>query len=158
MRAITKLSIKNLTLLDDNPRTITRDEMLSLCKSIQDDSDFLELRPILVNSVEGKLTVYAGNQRVRAAKKLGMKEIPCIVEENLQSSTMRQRLLKDNRSWGEFDWDILGNSWEVSELFDAGFTDRELHLDSFDIKDVISEEKEEKKNKEKLCPHCGKEI
>ena len=158
MRSINKLPIKKLTLLDDNPRTITRDEMQSLCKSIEEDPEFLELRPVLVNDDGENLIVYAGNQRVRAAKKLGMKQITCIVEENLDVSTMRQRLLKDNRSWGEYDWDILGNSWEVEELFDAGFTEKELHLDSFDIKDVISEDKDEPKKKEKLCPHCGKEL
>ncbi len=76
--------IKHLTLLEGNPRKITSEQMKKLCKSIEQDPQFLWNRPVLVNKtciwpalIPGSnevlkridtYTVYAGNQRVRAAK------------------------------------------------------------------------------------------
>lgn len=118
--------IKNLTLLERNPRKITKDQMDKLCKSITDDPAFLQNRPVLVNHTDGKHIVYAGNQRVRAAKILKMKDIPCIVENDLDPELVRQRVIKDNKTYGEFDFDILANEWDMDLLLDAGFGTEEL--------------------------------
>ena len=114
---ITLTPIKNLNLLSYNPRTITTEAMDKLCKSLREDPDFLRNRPVLVNRVDGVLNVYAGTQRVRAAKKLKWKEVPCIVEENLSDDLIKVRMNKDNLHSGEFDWDILGNEFELEDLF-----------------------------------------
>lgn len=54
---------------------------------------------------------------------------------------MRARIIKDNKSFGEWDWDILGNEWDPKELIDYGFTLEELHLE--DIEDLGSTEEDE---------------
>lgn len=120
------ISISKLVLYEKNPRKITKDQMAKLTNSIKQDSDFLKERPILVNLVDGKYWVYAGNQRVQAAKKLGMKEIPCSVVENLPDDVMRKRIILDNKTFGEFDLDILANEWDYDILLEAGFNDKEL--------------------------------
>ncbi len=115
------LYIKDLTLLERNPRKITKDQMEKLCKSIKNDPDFLNSRPVLVHESEGLFKVYAGNQRVKAAKKIGWKTIPCIVESGLSDEIIKQRILKDNKTFGEFDYDMLANEWDVDMLLECGF-------------------------------------
>ena len=124
------IKISNLKLLENNPRTITKEQMQKLCKSIQDDPNFLICRPVLVNSksvLTGReLIVYAGNQRVRAAKKIKMKEIPCIIETDLCDEIMKKRTILDNKTFGNFDFDMLLNEFDNDMLLDCGFTMPEL--------------------------------
>lgn len=149
------IPIKNLTLLERNPRKITKDQMAKLCKSIEEDSAFLKNRPILVNFVDGKNIVYAGNQRVRAAKMLKMKDIPCIIEKDLPEELVRKRIILDNKTFGSFDYDILANEYEIDLLLECGFEADDLigPLQDIDASD-IGEEKDDKDKKIKKCPHC----
>ncbi len=154
--------IKDLKLYDDNPRTISKCQFDKLVSSIQHDPNFLYLRPVLVNrrSEIGDLEVYAGNQRVRAAKKLKHKTIPCIIEDDLEQSIIDERCIKDNKTYGEWNWDMLSNNWSEDLLSRCGFDVKELDISNdiskIDLKD--SESEEEKPKKCKLCPHCGKDI
>lgn len=145
--------IKNLTLLERNPRKITKDQMEKLCKSIQEDPGFLENRPILVNHIEGKHIVYAGNQRVRAAKMLKMKTIPCIIEKNLPEDVVMKRVILDNKTFGEFDFDILANEFDIDVLIDCGFNPSDLigPIDELENDDEV----ENKEKPSKTCPHCN---
>lgn len=154
---ITKdVKIKDLTLLERNPRKITKEQMEKLCNSIKKDPDFLRSRPVLVHLVDGKMNVYAGNQRVRAAKKLGWKEIPCIIESGLPDEIIKQRILKDNKTFGEFDYDMLANEWETELLFECGFSSMDFSGCVSDIGDEEADEKEKKNTK--TCPSCGHEF
>ena len=154
------IPISKLKLLENNPRTISKDQMEKLCKSIKDDPDFLNARPILVNKSNEIYTVYAGNQRVRAAKKLKMKEIPCVVDEDLDSEVMKKRTILDNKTFGEFDFDILANEYDINMLIDCGFTPEELLGDISKISDDEinpSDDVDEQEEKHK-CDKCGQKI
>lgn len=148
------LPLSKLKLLKRNPRRITSSQMAKLCESLREDPEFLQKRPVLVNLVDGVYQVYAGNQRVRAARKLGWKTIPCDVDENLTPKLMRDRVLKDNKPLGEFDYDIICADYDVEELIRMGWTPEELSVDPEVIagNDPIEEETQEKEN---LCPNCG---
>lgn len=124
------IEIKNLNLLKSNPRKITNEEMQKLCDSIQNDPSFFRNRPVLVNEQNGEYNVYAGNQRVLAAKKLKWKDVPCIVEKDLDEKIIRERIIKDNKHAGDWDFDILANEWEITELIEFGFDLEELGLPS----------------------------
>lgn len=153
-RTIEYIKIKDLKLLEENPRKITYEQMNKLCASLESDKGFFDLRPCLVNRVDGVLTVYAGNQRVRAAKKLKWKEVPCLIEDNLDEAIMKSRIVKDNAHFGEFDWDILANDFEIDMLLEAGFTPDDLVGSVQDIKDL--EETKETKSEKVKCELCGK--
>jgi ParB-like chromosome segregation protein Spo0J len=152
MNQIEYVKIKNLKLDSKNPRKITKDAFKELCSSIERDPKFLECRPILVYEEEGELIVYAGNQRVRAAKQLDMPQVPCIIEKKylLTDEIIRQRIIIDNRHAGVFDYDELANSWDLNELLLLGFDPKEF--------DICLDEKEKKKKKVDTCPHCGKDL
>lgn len=159
--------IKNLKLLDNNPRRITEPQFKKLCKSLIEDPKFLECRPILVNRAQGELIVYAGNQRVRAAKKLKWKSILCEIEDNLSEEVMNSRILKDNVHYGEFDMDMLNACYDIEMMLDSGFTEEQLTGDYTDltaeaIQDLgVSDEgsdDEVLEKKKKMCPNCGHEF
>ena len=171
MREYEQVDIKRLTLLENNPRKISKEQMNKLIVSLETDPDFLLARPILVNKTykmipidgnirdlrtEAILTVYAGNQRVQAAKKLKWKSIPCIIEENLKDEVMNRRVILDNKSFGEFDYDILANEFEIDMLLECGLELKDLG--SFnDVVEQISPDSKAKDDKKKSheCPSCG---
>lgn len=160
VKEISYINIKQLSLLESNPRKITKAQFQKLCKSLEDDSSFFDCRPCLVNHITdtGKMLVYAGNQRLQAAKKLGWKEVPCIVDENLSEEVMKARIVKDNAHYGEFDWDILGNEYDFDVLLDCGLLEKDLIGKFEEISVVEEKEKKKKEDKLKMCPSCGHEF
>lgn len=161
MVEIDHIAIQDLTLLERNPRKITREQMEKLCESLKSDPDFMMRRPILVNRKEDVLEVYAGNQRVRAAKQLGWREVPCIIENELDEQTIKERILKDNKTYGSFDWDLLANDFDIETLLGAGFTLQDLELidrRGEPEEKKVKKAKEEKDKKCQMCPSCGYEF
>lgn len=154
MREIVQLPIKGLKLLENNPRKITKDQFTKLRESIQKDPEYFSNRPCLINQVGSTFTVYAGNQRVKAAKQLGWKTVPCIIEKDLPEDVVNSRILKDNKTYGDFDFDILANLYEIDTLLEAGFTADELVGAVQDINVEEIEEKAKKEDSIKKCPHC----
>lgn len=126
MPEITYVKISKLHPYDKNPRQISKEDFEKLKRDIQSDPDFFHDRPCLVNESNGKLTVYAGNQRLRAAKSIGMLEVPCIIRIEVDEKTMRSRIIKDNLHRGDWDYDILGNEWDAMDLLSWGFTEEQL--------------------------------
>lgn len=150
------IEIETLNLLEKNPRKITDVQFSKLMKSLQEDPEFLEKRPILVNRKGDDLIVYAGNQRVRAAANLGWKTVPCIIDENLSEARMKSRTIKDNKTYGFFDDDLLFGDYDENLLLDCGFLD--IELDGSTSLDIGDDDKKDKKKKDKVCPHCGEAI
>jgi ParB-like chromosome segregation protein Spo0J len=152
------VNINKLKLLKRNPRTISKAQFEKLKQSLINDPNFLDHRPILINVIDDEYHVYAGNQRVRAAKQLGWKQITCSIDHNLSDEQMKKRIILDNAHYGENDFDILANDFEIDMLIDCGYTEKELHLDD-SANDLIEDSnKNEKDSKTKLCPHCNGEL
>jgi DNA modification methylase len=100
-----------------NPRIIKDDKFKKLVKSIQDFPQMLELRPIVV---DGNMVVLGGNMRLKACIAAGLKEVPIIVAEQLTDAQKAEFIIKDNVGFGEWDWDLLANQWDVEALEDWG--------------------------------------
>lgn len=148
------IDIKELNLSDGNPRKIDRNQFAKLCDSITEDPDFLLARPVLAQQIDGKIWVYAGNQRVRAAKKLGWKKIPCIIDSNVPEQLIKRRVVADNVHHGEWDFDILSGLYDPIELLSIGMLENDLHLDlGNDIKKIDDDE-----NECNNCPECGQKL
>ena len=71
MGQIVYRNIKDLHLLENNPRKISVNEMEKLITSIQNNHDYFEARPLILSDRTGELIILAGNQRYKAAKKSG---------------------------------------------------------------------------------------
>jgi DNA modification methylase len=110
----------DLKKLPNNPRTIKKDDMERLKKSIKDNPDYFEARPIILSNRTGELVILAGNQRYEAAKALGMDEVPTFLLEGLTEAREREIIIRDNVSNGDWDMDALANEWDTQELTDWG--------------------------------------
>lgn len=121
-----KLNTGQLPWLPRNPRQWTSDDVDRTVRSIEEDPDFLEDRPDLVVQLDEKdYVVFAGNLRTHSAKKAGRKTMPCVIyfpETDEDRETVKRRAMKDNGSFGSWDWDTLANEWddEVERLADFG--------------------------------------
>lgn len=107
--------------LPSNPRQWTKDEMDSLKKSISETPELLEARGAIVYPYGGKYIVLGGNMRLSAVKSLGWKEMPCVVlPEGTSVEKLKEIVIKDNGSFGEWDMDALVNDWDDLPLSDWG--------------------------------------
>jgi len=111
------VKIKDIKSNPNNPRVIKDDKFHKLCESIKAFPKMLELRPIVVND---DMVVLGGNMRLKALKHLGLTEAPVIKASELTEEQQRQFIIKDNVGFGEWDWDILANEWDTSELTEWG--------------------------------------
>ena len=141
---IKKVKITEVIANPNNPRLIKDDKFKKLVKSIQDFPDMLNVRPIVVNK---DMVVLGGNMRLKAIKEAGIKEINVdIVDWNEQQQ--KEFIVKDNASFGEWDWDDLANNWDAEELTDWG-----LDIPNFTNNDI--KEKEDNTINSLTCPNCG---
>jgi hypothetical protein len=59
--------------------------------------------------------------RLRAAKELGFKELPCkVIPKETPIKKLREYTIKDNNPFGENDWELLANEWDDIELDEFG--------------------------------------
>lgn len=153
------IPLNKLSFYEKNPRKINKVQFEKLCNNIQSDPDFFAMRPCLINVVNEQYIIYAGNQRARAAKKIGLKEVPCIIAENVDEETMKKRIVLDNLHHGEFDYDLLAADYEIPELIDLGMTEKEMGIIAeIEADKIEAEEEEDKPEQCKLCPKCGYEL
>lgn len=121
-------SIKDLKELPGNPRIIKKDQFEKLKQSIKDNADYFEARPIILSDRTGELVILAGNQRYKAAKAIGMTEVPTILLPNLTEEREKEIIIRDNVENGDWDMDILANEWDPAELEEWGVDVPEVKL------------------------------
>ena len=101
----------------NNPRIIKNDKFKKLVKSIQEFPEMLKLRPIVVDL---DMMVLGGNMRLKASKDAGLKEVWIDIAEGLTEEQKKEFVVKDNVNFGEWDWAMLGNEWDSTEIKDWG--------------------------------------
>lgn len=107
--------------LPTNPRQWTKTELDKLKKSLQETPELLEARGILVYPWGGKYLVLGGNMRLSALKALKATDAPCIVfPEDTPIDKLKEVVIKDNGSFGAWDFDQLANEWGDLPLTDWG--------------------------------------
>ena len=109
--------------LPSNPREWTAQDVTRTARSIKEDPDFLEDRPLLVFPHGEDFVVFAGNLRREGCVSRRMKSAPCVVyypETADDYNTIKRRAMKDNGSFGKFDYDALANEWDDLPLTDYG--------------------------------------
>lgn len=140
-----------------NPRFIKDERYEALKKSIEDDPEMLQLRELVAYDNNGELVVILGNMRYRAMKELGYKDAPVkVLPTETEAKKLRAYIQKDNIAFGQNDWDLLGNEWDVEELQDFGlecdFLEKEDDIDldeMFDKEEDKAPEKDDSNNENK---------
>lgn len=104
-----------------NPRQWTQSDIDSLARSLEETPELFEARPLLVVPHEGKFVILGGNLRFEAAKHNKAKTAPAIVfPENTPIAKLKEIVIKDNGSFGDWDMDALANEWDDLPLADWG--------------------------------------
>ncbi len=149
---IINIDINKLKPYKNNPRK--NDEAVEyVANSIK---EFGFKVPIIVDK---DYEIIAGHTRLKAAKQLGLKEVPCIIADDLTEKQVKAFRLADNKlsEIAEWDFNLLDN--ELSNILDIdmgsfGFDMLEdVNLDDFFIETEPKEPKIEEP-KEIQCPHC----
>ena len=167
MRRYENVKIEKLIPYRNNARTHSDEQVEKIAKSMR---EFGFINPVLV---DGKFNIIAGHGRVLGAKKLGMKEVPCLFIEDLTEEQKRAYIIADNRLAEDAGWDKEMLKIELEELqnlnfdisltgfemddFDFGMDETEVVEDEFD--ETVPEEPKSKKGEiYKLGKHylmCG---
>lgn len=140
------MKVSQLKANPTNPRIIKDDKFKKLVESLRGFPEMMEKRPMVcVTDVDGKLFPLGGNMRLRAIQELGMKEIPdtwVTLADDWTEEKRKEFTIKDNASFGEWDWDALANEWDVQQLSDWGIdvpnfdgVELEAEEDDFDVPD-----------------------
>lgn len=132
-----------------NARTHSESQIAQIAASIK---EFGFLSPILIAEDN---TILAGHGRLAAARKLGLKQVPCVKESHLTETQRRAYIIADNKlslnaGWDEdilaielselqgadFDLDLLG--FDESELASIFEDDKEVEDDDFDVEEELN--------------------
>ncbi len=159
-----KVAVEKLIPYARNSRTHSAEQVDQIAASIK---EFGFLNPIITDGENG---IVAGHGRVMAAKKLGLKELPCIDASHLTETQRRAYIIADNKIAINSDWDTEMLRVEFHELQEMAF---DLELTGFSLDEMTnifdepdfqpgSEEDQGKLDqldpKMVICPHCCAEF
>lgn len=118
--------------------------------------------PILIDNNN---TIIAGHTRYKAAKKLGLDSIPCIVADDLTEEQIKAFRIADNKvaEYSSWDWEKLDLELEDIKIIDMsmfGFLDTSYEEIDDKIENLVDKTSKTSPKKEKtiICPFCGEEI
>ena len=114
---IQKVSISSIKENDANPRFINKHKFQKLVNSVKEFPEMLSLRPIVVDKDN---IILGGNMRYKACKEIGLKEVYIIQADDLDEKKAQEFIIKDNVGFGEWDWDVLANTFDNVELKEWG--------------------------------------
>lgn len=114
---IKKVNIAEIKPNEENPRFITDAKFKKLIKSIKAFPEMLETRPLVVDE---NMVVLGGNMRLKALKSAGVFEVPVHQVKGWTAEQKKEFIIKDNIGYGEWDWDIIANGWEIETVKEWG--------------------------------------
>lgn len=150
-REKTKFEMRNVEDLIPyarNARTHSPEQIQRIAGSIK---EFGFLNPVVISNDGG---ILAGHGRVMAAQKLGLKEVPCVIESHLTEAQKRAYILADNRLALDAGWDEEMLKVELTDLRDEFNFDLDLigfnqeELESFFENNPIEMESESGEDEE----------
>lgn len=114
------MNIKDIKPNPNNPRIIKDDKFKKLVQSIKEFPKMMALRPMVIDTNN---VILGGNMRYKALLELGYKDIPdewVKSANDLSEEEQRRFIIADNVGFGEHDWELLANQWDVGELANWG--------------------------------------
>jgi len=132
---IEKVGINEIFENPTNPRSINKQKFNKLINSVKEFPEMLRLRPIVVDK---DMIILGGNMRYKACKEVGLKEVYIIQAADLTDKQAQEFIIKDNVGFGDWDWDVLANVWDMDKLEDWGLDlPLETQVDNMEEDDEI---------------------
>lgn len=143
---------------ENNPR-YNEDAIQYVEKSIE---QYGFLIPIVITKDN---VIVAGDTRRKAAIRLKIEEVPCIVADHLTDEQIRAFRLVDNKTAEFATWDFSKLAEELSQIVEIDlsiykfpeFAEEDLKVQDSDFLQDTEIVKDRGPKKVK-CPHCGKEF
>jgi len=137
---------------EHNPRYINKTNFKKLVNSLKEFPKMLEVRPLVVDE---NMIVLGGNMRLKALTEAGFKEVLIHQVLDWSEDEKNQFIIKDNSSFGSWDWEILANEWNMQKIVDWGV---DLPKEMFaDEDDPVQNNVQDELPKE-ICPTCGSKM
>jgi ParB-like chromosome segregation protein Spo0J len=136
-----KVKVDKVKSNPKNPRLIKDEKFKKLVKSIKEFPEMETVRPIVVNK---DMVILGGNMRYKAMIECGYKEVNVEVVD-WSEQKQNEFIIKDNVGFGEWEWEMVANEWDVEELDNWGL-DLPLfdkHLEEVELKDLSDKLKSE---------------
>lgn len=147
---IINLKVEDLKPYENNPR-FNDDAVEYVARSIK---EFGFKVPIIVDKDN---VIVAGHTRYKASLELGLKEVPCIVADDLTDEQVKAFRLADNKVSEKATWNYELLDDELSDLLNIdmeefGFDTTKIDWNSVD--DLTEETYEEPTHNMLECPKC----
>ena len=126
---ILNIALKDLKPYENNPRK-NDDAVKYVAESIK---EFGFKVPIVIDKNN---VIVAGHTRYKAAKKLKMSEVPCIIADDLTDEQIKAFRLADNKVAEKAEWDFDLLNAELDDIID-------LDMELFGFEDALQDDAEE---------------
>jgi len=105
-----------------NPRYITKEDAKQLKRSIAKFG--LIDRPVITKDGQ----IIGGHQRMNILREMGLTEVECWVtdDDDLTDDDIDELNIRLNKNQGDWDWEKLANEWDVNDLINWGFDEKEF--------------------------------
>ena len=144
-----KRKLSDLKNWEKNPRKITKEAFDKLRERIS-KRGFHD-----VIKIDTDNNVLSGNQRKRVLIDLGIEEVNVLVpSRELTDKERKEVVLESNLNDGIWDFDILGNEFEMEVLNEVAFPDMSMFTAEGSEEDQGKLD-EFKEKKDVTCPECG---
>ncbi len=137
---------------EHNPRYINKANFKKLVNSLKEFPKMLEVRPLVVDE---NMIVLGGNMRLKALIEAGFKEVLIHQVLDWTDDEKNQFIIKDNSSFGSWDWEILANEWNMQKIVDWGV---DLPKEMFAENDDPIQQNTQEEIPKEICPTCGSKM
>jgi len=128
--------ISSIKPYENNPRKLSETAIEKVAMSLK---EYGFRQPIVVDKDR---VIVAGHTRFRASKKLGLKQVPVSVIDNLTEEQINAYRIADNRTAEESEWDNELLKMEIKELEAKDFKLDLLGFNEDQLNDILFEEKQ----------------
>ena len=117
--------LDELTDYYKNPRSLSEKEFKQLKTSL--DKFGMIDKPIV--NADSAHTIIGGHQRKHVLEASGVKECECwIPDRELSDKEVEELNIRLNKNTGQWDFDVLANEFQLDDLLDWGFSEKELGI------------------------------
>ena len=128
--------IESIKPYENNPRKLSDTAIEKVAMSLK---EYGFRQPIVVDK---ERIIVAGHTRFRASKKLGLKQVPISIIDNLTPEQINAYRIADNRTAEESEWDNELLKMEIKELEEQDFKLDLLGFNEDQLNDLLFEEKQ----------------
>lgn len=147
-------NIEEIKPYENNPR-INDEAVEYVANSIK---EFGFRNPIILDKNN---VIICGHTRLLASKELKLKEVPCIIADDLTDEQVKALRLADNKVAEKSMWDYSKLDEELEDILNINMSkfDFKLDEDNIDLDEYFEPESEKEKEKKLIeCPYCHKPI